>query len=136
MEFKSKLINTKDYKRNIKLNKKMKKKAKKYEGKDFSKLSMKEQYLFGPFMNNNDKTTKNDTRRFFKTSKYLTLLYLFPKSGVDNICPKFVKMFVDNPMEKNIFSTIIDSNFESAIKQYNNYSNHNSYTSLGHIQPK
>lgn len=136
MEFKSKLINTKDYKRNIKLNKKMKKKAKKYEGKDFSKLSMKEQYLFGPLMNKNDKTTKNDVRRFFRTSKYLTLLYLFPKSEVDNICPKFVKMFVDNPMEKNIFSTIIDSNFESAIKQYNNYSNHNSYTSLGHIQPK
>lgn len=136
MEFKSKLINTKDYKKNIKLNKKMKKKAKKYERKDVSKLSMKEQCLFGPLLNKNNKTTKNDARKFFRISKYLTLLYLFPKSEADKICPKFVKMFVDNPMEENIFSTIIDSNFESAIKQYDNYSNDNSYTSLGHIQPQ
>lgn len=136
MKFKSKLINTKDYKRNIKLNKKMKKKAQKYEGEDISKLSKKEQYLFGPLMNKYDKTTKNDAHKFFRTSKYITLLYLFPKSEVDNICPKFVKLFMDNPMEESIFSTIIDSDFESAIKQYNNYSNHNSYTRLGHIQPK
>lgn len=136
MEFKSKLINTKEYKKNIKLNKKMKKKAKKYEKKDVSKLTVNEQCLFGPLMNKKDKTTKNDARKFFRTSKYITLLYLFPKSETDNMCPKFIKMFVENPMEKNIFSTIIDSNFERAIKQYNNYSNHNSYTRLGHIQPQ
>ena len=65
MEIKNKLINTKEYKRGIKLNKRMRKKAKKYESIDITKCSFLEQSLYRP-INSKDRTTKNSKNKFFK----------------------------------------------------------------------
>lgn len=135
MEIKNKLVNTKEYKKGIRLNKKMKKKAKKYENVDITKCSFLEQSLYGP-INSKDKTTKNDKNKFLKLNKIMTLLYLFPKSDSKNLYNNFKSMFYENPMNKNIFSTMIDDRFEDFFKNYDNVHNSNSYGSIGHIEPK
>lgn len=78
MKIKNELVNTKEYKRGIRLNKKMRKKAKKYENVDITKYSFLEQSLYKP-INSKDRTTKNDNNKFLKLNKIMTLLYLFPK---------------------------------------------------------
>ena len=94
MEIKNKLVNTKEYKKGIRLNKKMKKKAKKYENVDITKCSFLEQSLYGP-INSKDKTTKNDKNKFLKLNKIMTLLYLFPKSDSKNLYNNFKSMFYE-----------------------------------------
>lgn len=135
MEIKNSLINTKSRKKQIKLNKKMQKKSLKYKNIDITKCSLIEQSLFGPKMFN-DKVTKNETNKFLKFNKHLTLLYLFPKSNVNFICNNFRKMFYENPMNKNIFSTIVDNDFDQKFESYNNFHKHNSYGYIGNIKPK
>ena len=78
MKIKNELVNTKEYKRGIRLNKKMRKKAKKYENVDVTKYSFLEQSLYRP-INSKDRTTKHDNNKFLKLNKIMTLLYLFPK---------------------------------------------------------
>lgn len=78
MKIKNELVNTKEYKRGIRLNKKMRKKAKKYENVDVTKYSFLEQSLYR-LINSKDRTTKNDNNKFLKLNKIMTLLYLFPK---------------------------------------------------------
>lgn len=135
MEIKNKLLNTKEYKKGIKLNKKMKKKAKKYENLDITKCSFLEQSLFSP-LTSKDRTTKNGKNKFLKLNKIITLLYLFPKSDSKNLYNSFKSMFYENPMNRNIFSTMIDDRFEDFFKNYNNFHNSNSFGSIGHIEPK
>ena len=135
MKINNKLINTKEYKKSMKLNKKMKKKAKKYDNMDITTLSIREQSLFGP-MNLMGGTTNNDSNKFLIMNKRITLLYLFPKSDLKNLYNNFKHMFYENPMNKNVFSTIIDDNFERFFKNYDNLHNLNSYGSIGHIEPK
>ena len=95
MKIKNKLINTKEYKKSIRLNNKMKKKAKKYVNKDMTKFSPLEQSLYGP-INFKDKTTKNDENKFIKLNKKITLLYLFPKSESKDLYKNFKNMFFEN----------------------------------------
>lgn len=135
MKIKNELINTKEYKKKIKLNKKMKYKAKKYENININDCSPLEQSLFGPHTFK-DETTKNSKNKFIKLNKTITLLYLFPKSESDSLCNKFRKMFYENPMDKNIFSTIIDNKFTEVFKSYDNFHNSSSYGHIGHIEPK
>lgn len=135
MKIKNKLVNTKEYKKSIRLNNKMKKKAKKYVNKDMTKFSPLEQSLYGP-INFKDKTTKNDENKFIKLNKKITLLYLFPKSESKDLYKNFKNMFFENPMNKNIFSTMIDDQFENFFNNYDNVHNSTSYGSIGHIEPK
>lgn len=135
MKIKNELINTKEYKKKTRLNKKMKSKAKKYENININECSPLEQSLFGPCMFK-DKTIKNSKNKFIKLNETIILLYLFPKSESDSLCNKFRKMFYENPMEKNIFSTIIDNKFIEIFKSYDNFHNSNSYGHIGHIEPK
>ncbi|MDO4962662.1 MAG: hypothetical protein Q4E75_00965 [bacterium] len=84
MKINNKLLDTKEYKKSIKLNKKMKKRAKKYENRDMTKCSFLEQSLYRP-VTFKEKTTKNDKNKFLKLNKRITLLYLFPKSDSKNL---------------------------------------------------
>lgn len=45
-------------------------------------------------------------------------------------------MFYENPMNKNIFSTIVDNDFDQKFESYNNFHKHNSYGYIGNIKPK
>lgn len=135
MKINNKLLDTKEYKKSIKLNKKMKKRAEKYENRDMTKCSFLEQSLYSP-VTFKEKTTKNDKNKFLKLNKRITLLYLFPKSDSKNLYNNFKKMFYENPMDKIIFSTMIDDQFEKIFKNYDNYNNSNSFGPIGHIKPK
>ena len=104
MEIKNKLINTKEYKKLLKLNKKMKKKSLKYKNKDINNYTPLEQSLFFSY-GSKDLTTKPEKNMFLKINKHLTLLYTFPKSNIDSISASLTKLLYDNPMEKNIFSS-------------------------------
>lgn len=135
MEIKNSLLNTKKRKKQIKLNNKMKKKAIKYENIDITKCSNKIQLLFGP-KTFEEGTTKNEPKKFLKFNEHLTLLYVFPKSNVNLLCNNFKKMFYENPMKKNIFSTIVDEEFDKHFELYNNLNNRSSHGYIGHIKPK
>lgn len=135
MEIKNKLVNTKEYRKSIKLNKKMKKKAKKYENIDMEKCSDLEKCLYAP-IESKIKTIKNEKNKFIEFKKDLSLLYLFHKSEADSLCNKLIKMFFENPMGENIFSTTIDSKFIERFNSYKNSTNGNFYGNIGHIEPK
>ncbi len=135
MNIKNKIVNTKDYKKSLKLNKKMKKKLKKYANKDITKCSIREQCLFSP-INLKNNTTKNDKNKFLLLNQRITLLYLFPKSDSKNLCNNFKKMFLENSSANNSFSTTIDDRFNDFFKSYDNHHNYHSHGLIGHIVPK
>lgn len=135
MEIKNKLINTKEYKNNLKLNKKMKRKALKYKTKDINECTPLEQSLFFGH-NSKDRTTKLEKHKFLQYNKHIILLYTFPKSEAEFISSCLTKLFYENPMKQNIFSTIIDNDYITRIKNFNNYENSQSFGNIGHIHPK
>lgn len=135
MNIKNKIVNTKDYKKSLRLNKKMKAKLKKYANKDITKCTLQEQCLFGP-ISPKDNTTKNDKNKFLQFNRKITLLYLFPKSDAKNLCNNFKKMFLENSSAKDFFPTTIDDRFNDFFKSYDNHHNSHSYGSIGHIAPK
>ena len=135
MEIKNKIVNTKDYKKSLKLNKKMKKKSLKFKNKDINECTPLEQSLFFS-RSSKDVTTKPDKNKYLKINKHITLLYTFPKSNIDFIISNILKLLYENPMEKNIFSSVIDNQYIKRIKNYNNYHDYQSFGSIGHICPK
>lgn len=135
MEIKNKLINTKQYRKNVALNQKMKKKAKRYENKDMEKCTLLEQCLYTP-IKSKIKTIKNEKNKFIKFNENISLLYLFHKSEADSLCNRLIKMFFENPMNENIFSTMIDNQFIERFNSYKNSTTGNFYGHIGHIEPK
>ncbi len=113
----------------------MRRKASKYKNKDINECTLLEQSLFFP-SRNKDKTTKLDKNKFLKYNKHIILLYTFSKAETEFISSCLMKLFYDNPMKQNIFSTIIDNDYITRIKNFNNYENCQSFGSIGHIYPK
>ena len=135
LKIKNKLVNTKEFKNQNRLQKYVEFKKKiRLKTKKIIPLTRQEEMLYNDhnFKNNMSQPKENE---FFRTTGDIVLLDIYPKSDLNTFINGIRKLLLNNPSNNPFTNNPIDDEWESRLLHWNDSNSYCSYGLIGYCSP-